>query len=289
MFCLIRKNVILLQLKLILSKNLSVFLPYCHCFVTSSNIYKNIGMKPWDKIITLPLTDSTNSYAVQLLKSENVEEGTIVYAYEQKAGRGLGQNSWESEKRKNLTFSIILFPEFLPIQHHFMLSKVISLGLFEYVSSKIDDIKIKWPNDIYYKDKKLAGILIENSIKGSTINYSVAGIGLNLNQEQFVSNAPNPVSLKQITGKNYSVQDELVLIRQHIKKYYQKLKTGPMDEINRMYIENLYRFNKFYNFRRDNRVFRAKITGVNEYGHLQVLTSNNETKEFELKEIEFLI
>ena len=246
-------------------------------------------MKPWDKIVTLPSTDSTNSCAAQLLQSENIEEGTIVYTYDQKAGRGLGQNTWESEKGKNLTFSIILLPSFLPIQHHYMLSKVISLGLFEYASSKLADIKIKWPNDIYYKDKKLAGILIENSIKGSTINYSVAGIGVNLNQEQFFSNAPNPVSLKQITGKNYSIEDELVSVRHHIKKYYQKLQSRFMSEINRKYIESLYRFNKFYNFRWNNRIFYAKITGVNEYGHLQILTSANETKEFEFKEIEFLI
>lgn len=246
-------------------------------------------MKPWDKIITLPSADSTNSYAAQLLQSENIEEGTIVYIYDQKAGRGLGQNTWESEKGKNLTFSIILLPHFLSIQHHYMLSKVISLGLFEYASAKLADIKIKWPNDIYYKDKKLAGILIENSIKGSMINYSVAGIGLNLNQEQFFSNAPNPVSLKQITGKNYSIEDELVSVRHHIKKYYQKLQSGHMNEINRKYIESLYRFNNFYMFRWNNRIFRAKITGVNEYGHLQILTSENETKEFEFKEIEFLI
>ncbi len=247
-------------------------------------------MNPWDKIVTLPSIDSTNSYAAQLLlQSKNIKEGTIAYTYDQKAGRGLGQNTWESEKGKNLTFSIILLPYFLPIQHHYMLSKVISLGLFEYASSKLTDIKIKWPNDIYYKDKKLAGILIENSIKGSTINYSVAGIGLNLNQEQFFSNAPNPVSLKQITGKNYSIEEELVSVRQHIKKYYQKLQSGFMSEINHQYIESLYRFNKFYNFRWNNRIFYAKITGVNEYGHLQILTSENETKEFEFKEIEFLI
>jgi len=246
-------------------------------------------MKSWENVIKLSSTDSTNLYAAQLLKSENVEEGTIVHTYEQKAGRGLGQNTWESEKGKNLTFSIILFPHFLPVQHHYMLSKVVSLGVSEYVSSKIDHIKIKWPNDIYWQDKKLAGILIENSIKGSTMNYSVAGIGLNLNQVQFVSNAPNPVSLKQITKKKYAIDDELVLVRQHIKKYYQMLKAGQMNEINRAYIDNLYRFNKFYNFRWNNRIFRAKITGVNEYGHLQVLTSDNEKKEFEMKEIEFLI
>ncbi|MFP4025413.1 MAG: biotin--[acetyl-CoA-carboxylase] ligase [Thiohalospira sp.] len=246
-------------------------------------------MKPWEEIISLVSADSTNTYAVQLLKSGNVDEGTIVYTHDQKAGRGLGRNTWESEKGKNLTFSIILYPDFLPIEHHYMLSKIISLGLFEYASSKVSDIKIKWPNDIYFNDKKLAGILIENSIKGSTINYSVAGIGLNLNQEQFFSNAPNPVSLKQITGENYSVKDELVQVRQHIKKFYQKLQSGQLKDINRRYIECMYRFNKFHKFCWNNQVFRAKITGVNEYGHLQVLTSDNEIKEFEFKEIEFLI
>ncbi|MEE4196313.1 MAG: biotin--[acetyl-CoA-carboxylase] ligase [Bacteroidales bacterium] len=246
-------------------------------------------MKSWKRIISLSSTDSTNSYAMRLLKSDEVEEGTLVFTQEQIQGRGLGKNRWESERNMNLTFSIILFPGFLPVEQHYMLSKVISLGLLDYASSKVSGISIKWPNDIYYQDKKLAGILIENSIKGSVLNYSVAGIGLNLNQEQFVSDAPNPVSLKQITGIHYHVEDELHLVRQHLKKYYQKLQSGQMNAIHRRYIESLYRLNKFHNFRWNNRIFRAKIIGVNEYGHLQVISSTNEHREFEFKEIEFLI
>lgn len=246
-------------------------------------------MKTWNKIIEIKSVKSTNTYASEILKTKNIEEGTIVFSPDQSAGRGLGQNSWESEKNKNLTFSIILFPDFLPIDKHYLLSKVISLGIYDYAKSKASEIKIKWPNDIYYKDKKLAGILIENSIKGSTINHSIAGIGFNLNQEIFYSDAPNPVSLKKITGKNYSVEQELVDIREAIQKYYLKLKYGRRNEINREYIEALYRFNKPFKFRWNNRVFVAKIMGVNEYGHLQLLTSENEKKEFEFKEIEFII
>lgn len=246
-------------------------------------------MKTWSKIIEIKSVKSTNTYASEILKTKNIKEGTIIFSPDQSAGRGLGQNSWESEKNKNLTFSIILFPYFLPIDEHYLLSKVISLGIYDYAKSKVSEIKIKWPNDIYYKDRKVAGILIENSIKGSTINHSIAGIGFNLNQEVFYSNAPNPVSLKQVTGKNYSVEQELVDIREAIQKYYLKLKNGQRNEINSEYIKALYRFNKPFNFRWKNRVFLAKITGVNEYGHLQLLTSENEKKEFEFKEIEFII
>ncbi|MFO7828482.1 MAG: biotin--[acetyl-CoA-carboxylase] ligase [Bacteroidales bacterium] len=246
-------------------------------------------MNKWNIIIEINSVHSTNSYASELLKTEDIDEGTIVFTPNQSAGRGLGQNTWESEKDKNLTFSIILFPDFLPIDQHYLLSKVISLGLYEYAKSKTPGIKIKWPNDIYYEDKKLAGILIENSIKGSTINYSIAGIGFNLNQEKFNSDAPNPVSLKQITGKNYSVKDELIHIREKIQKYYLKLKSGQANQLNREYIKGLYRFNKPYKFKWDGKVFNAKIIGVNEYGHLQVLTADNEKKEFEFKEIEFII
>lgn len=246
-------------------------------------------MKTWNKIIEIKSVKSTNTYASEILKTKNIDEGTIIFSPNQSAGRGLGQNSWESEEGKNLTFSIVLFPDFLPIDKQYLLSKVISLGIYDYAKSKASEIKIKWPNDIYYKDKKLAGILIENSIKGSTINHSIAGIGFNLNQEVFYSGALNPVSLKQITGENYSVEKELVGIREAIQKYYLKLKTGQRNEIKREYIGALYRFNKPFKFRWNKQIFLAKITGVNEYGHLQIVTSENEKKEFEFKEIEFII
>jgi len=173
-------------------------------------------MESWQKIIALDKVESTNSYFSDLLKKSKSPEGSIVSALYQSHGKGQGSNSWESEQGKNLLISLVLYPNDLPLDKHFLLSKAISLGLVDYMSAKTNHIKIKWPNDIYFKNKKLAGILIENVIKGNAITQSIVGIGLNLNQIVFTSDAPNPVSLKQITGKNYLIEQEIVKLRSSI-------------------------------------------------------------------------
>lgn len=246
-------------------------------------------METWQKIIKINSVDSTNSYFSNLLKKSKYGEGSILSTLFQSKGKGLGQNSWESEKGKNLIFSLVLYPEFLPIDKNFLLSKAVSLGIVNYLQAKTKDIKIKWPNDIYYQNRKLAGILIENSIKGSNICQSIIGIGLNLNQTDFMSKAPNPMSLTQITNKTYSPDQEIVKLRNNIRFFYDKLKAGKFEEINKEYLKCLFRFNEVFSFNSKGQSFNAKITGVNEYGHLQVLTENQEKKEFEFKEIEFVI
>ena len=246
-------------------------------------------MDPWQRIVKLDSVESTNDYASVLLKKTKPEEGSIYSALFQSAGKGLGKNNWESEKRKNLLFSLILYPEFLPVEKQFLISKAVSLGLANYVQAKTSFIKIKWPNDIYYQDKKLAGILIENSIKGNTLNYSIIGIGFNLNQSEFYSDAPNPVSLHQITKKTYSIDQEIVKIRSNIRFFYNKLKAGKIEELNKDYLKCLYRFNEMHKFKTEKDIFKATINGVNEFGHLQLTTENNKKLEFGFKEIEFII
>ena len=183
----------------------------------------------------------------------------------------------------------MLYPTDLPLDKHFLLSKVISLGLVDYVSAKTNHIKVKWPNDIYCQDKKLAGILIENVIKGNSIKQSIVGIGLNLNQTVFTSDAPNPVSLKQITGKNYLIEQEIVKLRSSIRFFYKKLIQNQFEEINTEYLKCLYRFNSTHNYKIKDRLLKAKITGVSEFGYLQIETLENEKLEFDFKEIEFVI
>lgn len=246
-------------------------------------------MKPFKQDIWLKSTSSTNDYASELLKTENPEEGTILITENQTTGKGLGKNTWESETGKNLTFSIILYPDFLEASQQFMISKVVALGIQKYLSLKTRHVTIKWPNDIYFNDKKIAGILIENSIMGDRIKHSIIGIGININQTEFISNAPNPVSLKQITGDNYILQDELVELKYHIAKFYSKLRNKQVKEIDREYLLNLYKYKVWHDFKSRDTLFRAKITGVNEFGHLQVLTPDDEIREFDLKEIEFII
>jgi len=245
-------------------------------------------MKVWNNIIHLDSVSSTNSYASKLLKEEKPAEGTIIIADDQFGGKGIGSNSWESEKGKNLTFSLILYPDFLDVSKQFMISKAIALGIQKYLDFKTRHISIKWPNDIYYNDKKIAGILIENSISGSKINHTIVGIGININQTEFLSDAPNPVSLKQIAGNDFYLQDELVELKYHLAKYYNRLKYKHFKEINREYLLNLFRYKVWNDYKTKDTLFRGKITGVNEYGHLQIMTSENELKEFDMKEIEFI-
>jgi len=246
-------------------------------------------MNCWQIIEKLEVVDSTNNYFSKVLKKSKYPEGSITTSSYQSSGKGQGSNFWESEKGKNLLFSLVLYPDFLPIDKNFLLSKVVSLGIVDYLRSKSTEIKIKWPNDIYYGDKKIAGILIENTIKVSTINQCIVGVGLNLNQSKFISDAPNPISVKQITGDTYSTFNELISLRRYIHNFYEMLQEGRYKEINEKYIKYLYRFNEFFTFKSLNKFFKAKITGVNENGHLQVHTTKNEKFEFAFKEIEFVI
>jgi BirA family transcriptional regulator, biotin operon repressor / biotin---[acetyl-CoA-carboxylase] ligase len=246
-------------------------------------------MDPWQRIVKLDSVESTNDYVSGLLKEMKPEEGSIYSSLFQSAGKGTDQNKWESEKGMNLLFSLILYPSFLPVEDQFLISKAVSLGIANYIQAKTNHIKIKWPNDIYYKNKKLAGILIENSIKGSNLNSSIIGIGFNLNQAEFKSDVPNPVSLHQITNKTYSIDQELVKIRTNIRFFYDKLKAGKFEEINREYLKCLYRFNEIHEFKTGDEIFKASIIGINKYGHLQLKTENNEIREYGFKETEFVI
>lgn len=241
-----------------------------------------------DKIIHLKSTSSTNAYAAKLLKELDVKDGTIIITDEQTSGRGHNKNKWESKLGKNLTFSLIYYPNFLAITKQFYLSKCISLGILDYLKKHTNKIKIKWPNDIYVKDKKIAGILIENTIKGNYLSNSIIGIGLNINQEKFYSDAPNPVSLFQINNKTYDLKTELTKIAICIDKYYDKLKAGNYSELNKQYFKSLYRKGKFYKYQSEEGIFKGKIVGISEFGHLQIQTKNQILKEFDFKEIKFL-
>ena len=150
-------------------------------------------------LIHINETNSTNNYLQSLCSEQKVEELTVVVADFQTSGRGQRGNSWESDPGKNLLFSTVIFPEFLEARRQFLISQIISLAIKEELDTYTTDISIKWPNDIYWKEKKICGMLIENDLMGRNISQSIIGIGININQEIFHSSAPNPVSLLQIT------------------------------------------------------------------------------------------
>jgi len=245
-----------------------------------------------NKMIRLQEVDSTNRFMMDWLTKEKVNEGTIVITEFQTAGRGTDGSLWESERGRNLTFSFVLYPHFLAIEAQFYLNKVISLGLYDVVNELIAGdapVRIKWPNDVYAGDRKIAGMLIQNGVKGSQFEYSVIGIGLNVNQEKFHGDSANPVSLKMITGRDFSLEEILDLTILKIENRIIQLREGKKQEIDRDYLEVLYRYNQLSSYHYKEKQIQAKILGVNRYGQLQLEIPGDKIIECDLKEIKFKI
>lgn len=239
--------------------------------------------------IFLTEVESTNNYANQLVLSKAAEHGTVVLAQYQNKGKGQQGNSWESEPGKNLLASIILFPDFLSAAKQFYLSKIASLSIVDFLKTETSGITIKWPNDIYIDNKKVAGILIENAIKGQNLSSSIIGIGLNLNQELFVTDAPNPVSLKQVSTKDYEIENIAETIFDNMFYWFQILKKRDFDEIDSAYFNQLYRANEWAIFAKQGVQFEARINGIGEFGQLILEERNGSLSEYMFKEVEFVI
>jgi BirA family biotin operon repressor/biotin-[acetyl-CoA-carboxylase] ligase len=238
--------------------------------------------------LPIVLTDtmaSTNNYASTLISSGAAKDGSIVLTFRQTKGRGYGNNVWESEDFMNLTFSLILFPGFLPASRQFLLSQVVSLGLASFLGSKTDDVHIKWPNDILIGGKKAAGILIENSISGNFIASTIIGIGLNINQSRFSAHLPNATSLRMVTGKEHPLDESLKNLYREILQWYDILKGGGDNEIEKSYLRKLFRYGTVSNFRTADRNFEATIRGTDEYGQLLLEESTGGTKAWPFKSV----
>lgn len=239
-------------------------------------------------IIQIDSCSSTNSYMKTWADTEFLEEGIVVITYEQASGRGQAGTSWESEPGKNLTFSILLYPDFLPLNQFFLLSEIISLGIKNTLDKYAGNISIKWPNDIYFRDKKICGILIENELTERAFSRSIVGIGLNVNQSEFRSNAPNPISLKQITGNEFDLDILLEEVLNHCFSWYEKLRLNQTKEIKEAYFKALYRNKGFYSFKDSLGIFRANIEKVGSDGLLHLLTEDSEQRSYAFKEVEFV-
>jgi BirA family biotin operon repressor/biotin-[acetyl-CoA-carboxylase] ligase len=240
-------------------------------------------------VIEIKQVDSTNKKLKKFIAEDDLPEGFVVLAEKQTQGKGMGKNSWESEPGKNLTFSLLLRPSFLEAENMFLISKVVSLGIIDYLNSIDECFTIKWPNDIYYCNKKVGGILIENQIQGSTINYSVIGIGLNVNQEIFTSDAPNPISLKTIFGKSFNTKECLQNLTNQIGIWYDMLADGFIDNINQRYFDHLFHHKEYHDFKANNELFVAKIKHVENDGQLILKTAQGEIRKFYIKEVEFVL
>lgn len=233
--------------------------------------------------------DSTNLTATDYLSKNNPSEGTVISTYRQTAGRGQIGSKWESTPDKNLSFSIILYPDMLSAQRQFLLSQTISLGVYDFLSQNIaTGLKIKWPNDIYVNDKKIGGILIQNALSGKKIQSAIVGIGLNINQKSFSENIPNPISLCQITKQEMPLDQLLMELCRCIDMRYRQLKDLQFLSIEKDYLRRLYKINQVHQFTdlADATNFTGKITGISSSGQLEIATSSG-VRRFGLKEIRF--
>lgn len=242
-----------------------------------------------NNIIWYNSLSSTNKVLSKLIENSKFDEFYCIATHYQSSGKGQGTNIWHSKANKNLLISVLLYPEYLPVENYFYLTKTVSVAIIQFLKklTGIEQFKIKWPNDIYFEDKKLAGILIQNEIGHSTFNNCIAGIGLNLNQNKFPDFLPNPVSLNQITGKIYlteSLADELI---DEIKWWFGCLRQNQFYEIDNFYQSNLYLLNTLATFT-DNQQnkFQGKISSVASDGKLMV-EINGLNKYFNFKEIVF--
>ena len=240
------------------------------------------------KRIALDTVDSTNAYA-KALPVDKSEELTLVTAEFQEAGRGAGTNRWESERSKNLLFSIIAYPHQLQANQMFALSEVTALSICSALSSYAEDFLIKWPNDIYHKDKKIVGMLIENDLQGKFVRRSVIGIGVNVNQALFLSDAPNPISLVQITGREENRQQVLDCIMRQFTYYYGMMENGQYAELHDLYMQHLYRKGEFHTYSDANGTFMARIIDVEPSGHLVLEDENKKLRRYAFKEVQFII
>ena len=233
------------------------------------------------KIIHIEETDSTNRW----LKAHG--EGTmVVVADYQTAGKGCGTNSWESERGKNLTFSMLIHPTDIPASQQFRITEVVSVALCEVLERyllTVPEPSIKWPNDIYMGDKKICGVLIENRLQGNVIVDSIIGIGLNVNQTEFVSDAPNPVSLRQLLGRE--IDREALL-----HDFLETLETVSSSETTySAYRNKLFRMGKQAVFSDETGRFEGTIQDVETDGRLLIKDLSGQARRYAFKEVQFVI
>ena len=241
------------------------------------------------QILWLKETDSTNNHLRRLLDKEQLPEGSLVVTDFQTAGKGQVGNSWESEAGENLMFSILLYPDFIPANRQFLISQIASLSVKETLDAYTDFIQVKWPNDIYWKDRKICGMLIENDLSGQLLYCSIIGIGLNLNQSLFRSNAPNPISLTQITGKKYDREEVLNRFLRIFFQYYCLLLQEKEEEVRTAYMQALYHGEGYHRYRDGQGQFEARIQVIEPTGHLILQLRDGEQRRYAFKEVTTLV
>lgn len=244
------------------------------------------------KILRFDELKSTNLFLYDKMSEKyDISDEVVVTSY-QTEGRGMDKNKWQSEAGKNLLFSIALNVNFLEAENQFKISQAVSVAIVETLEKMLGGTRfsIKWPNDIYFGDKKLAGILIQNTVEGMMMGFSIIGIGLNVNQILFGDELPNPVSLKMITGKEYDLDNVLNLLIINIKNAIENLRSDDGKAvIDRKYIKRLYRYREWSTYKYQNQVKQLIIIGFDKYGRLLLQDREGDEIVCDVKELQFVL
>lgn len=251
---------------------------------------------PQFQMLELDEVTSTNDYlhGYRPLQERRITLATAEY---QTAGRGSGTNHWESQKGKNLLFSILVHPRHIQPWRMFVLSEVLALSIQEAVNTFVSSypsqitphLQIKWPNDIYHDDQKLCGMLIENDLQGNVVENCIMGVGININQTQFRSDVPNPISLARILGKETERRFVLERVMEYFTRYYEWTEQGRCDELHEMYLAHLYRKDESHRFIDAKGEFKGTIVTVEPTGHLIIVDEKGEKRSYAFKEVEYII
>jgi len=240
------------------------------------------------QIIKLDQVDSTNNYALDIAQKTAPPNGTIVITDNQSSGKGQRGSSWESDQGKNLTFSLIFFPKNITTDNQFLLSQSIALGLSDFFEAYDLIPKVKWPNDIFIGKNKISGILIENVLKRHTINTSVVGIGININQTIFRGQF-NATSLSIEKKELFDLQKIIPDLFGALEKRYLMLENNHFEKIENDYLSKMLQYNTWNNYQIHDTIIEGKITGVKKSGELQLMHKNGYTLNYQPKEIKFIL
>ena len=239
------------------------------------------------QLFFLPVCKSTNSEAQQLLLKNEATEGCVVLTDEQTQGRGQRGNSWEAAPGKNITLSVILSPVFLAVRHQFYLNMAVSLAVLDLLHEQgLEQARVKWPNDLYFEDRKLGGILIENTVTSQSIQHSIVGIGLNVNQLHF--GIGTATSLAAEVGTQLDVKRLVNRLLELLEKRYLELRSGRIDKLKYEYLQALYRYQEEHGYLIGTEEIQGRIMGVDEDGRL-ALEIDGGLRYFGFKEITYII
>lgn len=238
--------------------------------------------------IRLDEVDSTNTY---LRRMENLPDADIVVvtAGHQTAGRGMGSNRWESEDGRNLLFSMLVRPEGVPAARQFALSMAEALAVKDALDPIAGEVTLKWPNDVYWHDRKISGTLIETAISGRLVKDCIFGTGINVNQRVFRSDAPNPVSLRQITGRDTDMNVVLDSVLEAFEGYYAMVLDGGYDRVGRLYYDALYRRTGMHAYSDSDGRFMASVVRVGHDGRLVLRDDAGRERIYAFKEVSYII